>query len=245
MTTTQLRREQDASRVPKLLTLQRTQPLTYLSGGSQTDVYLSVDRRFVLKLKRVAGRADAAQARAVQLNQFAHTLYTHLGPDHSLRIWFVVTNDDAGSPLIVGIQPFLAGAQPLDAINISALPATDRAALLARLHTIITRSLACYRATGRVADLYGYGRKAGAEARRWDPRRLLSEGWRLISQRPLLTAHNLMLTPDGRVVLVDYDLICHSRALCHLIYAARVLLLLRDLAQLRGEGAHTPPAPHL
>jgi hypothetical protein len=217
---------------PNLLALHLTQPLTYLSGGSQTDVYRTADRRFVLKLKSVGGQTAIAKRRAAQMKQLADALYAYLSPGNALRTWFLVLADETGEPFVVGVQPFLDGAHPLDAITIDTLPLDRQEALLAHLYRIVDRSLACYRATGRVADVYGYGRKAGAEARQWDPRRLLSEGWRLISQHPLLTSHNLMLTQDHRVVLVDYDLICYARVGCRLIYAARALLLLRDRVQL-------------
>jgi hypothetical protein len=218
---------------PSLPALHLTQPLTYLSGGSQTDVYRTADRRFVLKLKALGGRAGLARRRAAQMRRLADALYNQLGHEHGLRSWLLVLADAAGKPLVVAVQPFLAGARPLDAVPLDALGPAGRAALLASLDRLVRQTLACYGATGRVADLYGYGRADGAAARRWAPRRLLAEGWRLLSQRPLLTSHNLLLTPDQRVVLVDYDLICHAPLGCGLIYGARAILLLRDLAQLR------------
>ncbi|NTV65700.1 MAG: hypothetical protein HGA65_19505 [Oscillochloris sp.] len=183
-----LTREAGVPPVPMLPALHLTQPLTYLSGGSQTDVYCTADRRYVLKLKSVERRTGRAQQRAAQLKQLADAVYAHFGPEHSLRTWFLVLADAMGQPLVVGVQPFLAGARPLDAIAIDGLTLDSQTMLLAQLHTIIARSLACYRRTGRVADLYGYGRKAGAEARRWELRRLLAEGWRLLAQCPLLSA---------------------------------------------------------
>lgn len=235
--------EPDATDAPALPALHLTHPLTYLSGGSQTDVYRTDDRRFVLKLKPGAGQADEAQRRAAQLKQLADALYADIGPAHSMPTWFLVLADEAGQPLVVGVQPFLDGAHPLDAIAIDTLTPPSRAAILAQLRTIVTRSLAGYRATGRVADLYGYGHKDGAEARRWEPRRLLAEGWRLISARPLLTAHNLMLTSDSRIVLVDYDPICSSHLGCRLIHGARALLLLRDRLQLAMLGRAAAARP--
>jgi hypothetical protein len=223
-----------ATPAPALPALQLARPLTYLSGGSQSDVYITADRRFVLKLKLLDGRDGAARREAAQLKRFADAVCAYLGPSHCLRTWFLVLADGEGRPLVAGLQPFLAGARPLDSIDADSLSPARRAGLHAHLRTIVAGSLRCYRATGRVADLYGYGRKAGAEARRLDPRRLLAEGWRLLSQRPLFTAHNLMLTADERVVLVDYDLICSAPLGCGPIYAARMLLLLRDWLQLEA-----------
>jgi len=221
-----------AATAPALSALQCAQSLIYLSGGSQTDVYRTADRRFVIKLKATNARTVAARQQAAQLQQVADLLRAHLGPEHSLNTWFLVLADDSGQQLVVGVQPFLDGAHPLDAVVLGSLTRASQVSLLENLRSIVRRSLACYHSTGRAADLYGYGRTAGSEARRWDPRRLLAEGWRLISQRPLLTAHNLMLTQDGRVVVVDYDPICHSRLSCRLIYGARALLLVRDQLQL-------------
>ncbi len=226
---------------PALSALQFVQPLIYLSGGSQTDVYRTADRRFVIKLKATNARTGEARQQAAQLQQVADLLCAHLGPEHSLNTWFLVLANDTGQLLVVGVQPFLDGAHPLDAVVLGSLTRASQVSLLENLRSIVRRSLACYRSTGRVADLYGYGHKAGAEARRWHPRRLLAEGWRLISQNPLLTAHNLMLTHDGRVVVVDYDPICHSRLSCRLIYGARALLLVRDRLRLRAAG-HTVPS---
>jgi hypothetical protein len=133
---------------------------------------------------------------------------------------------------VLVVQPFLAEAHPLDSLNHAALGTGARVILAAQLAAILERALACYRDTGTLPDLYGLGPHDAAHARRWDPRWLLRASWQLIAGQPLIAAHNLLLAADGRVVLVDYDLVCHSRLICRLVYAIRALLLRRDRAHI-------------
>lgn len=129
---------------------------------------------------------------------------------------------------MLAVQPFLANARPLDSLDRAALGPEARIMLAAQLAAIVERAFACYRDTGTLPDLYGLGPHDAAQARRWDPRWFLRAGWQLIAGQPLIAAHNLLLAADGRVVLVDYDLVCQRCLICRLVYAARALLLWRD-----------------
>lgn len=217
---------------PPLAALRVTTPITRIGGGYETDVFRSGDGRLALKLKHSGGSAGAMLARARRLERVADLFRAYLGPRHSLASDYLVVEGTNGQSHILAVQPFLAGARPLDAIDIAALAPAARADLARQLGAIVAGALACYRATGYLPDLYGLGPHDGASARRWDPRWLVREGWRILTGRPLIGAHNLMLTGDGRVVLVDYDPICTGNLGCGLVYGARAVLLRRDRGQL-------------
>lgn len=205
-----------------------------IGGGYETDVYRSGDGRFVLKLKRAAAGPIAALALARRLDVVARTFQRFLGPRHSLPSDYVVVPAGDGRAYVLGVQPFLAGAHPLDTVDLAALSAGARVALARQLWEITEGALACYGATGCLPDLYGLGPHLSDRVRRRDHSWMLTEGWSLVAGSPLLNAHNLMLCPQGHVVLVDYDPLCTRSAACGLIYGARALLLLRDRRQLAG-----------
>jgi hypothetical protein len=208
--------------------LRFTQPVTRVGGGYETDVFFSGDLGLALKLKHANGKPAAMLARARRLKQAADRFRAYLGPDHSLLSDYLVVPGSAGTGRVLAVQPFLANARPLDRLDRAALDPEARIALAAQLATILERVFACYRDTGTLPDLYGLGPHDAVQARRWDPRWLLRTGWQMVVGRPLIAAHNLLLAADGRVVLVDYDLVCHGCLICRLVYAARALLLWRD-----------------
>ena len=208
--------------------LRLSQPVVHIGGGYETDVFFSSDLGLALKLKLDNGKPAAMVARARRLKRTADLFRAYLGPDHSLVSDYLVVSGPAGTSRLRIVQPFLAEAHPLDSLDQATLGSEARVILAAQLAAIQERALACYRDTGTLPDLYGIGHHDADQARRWDPRWFLRAGWKLIAGRPLIAAHNLLLATDGRVVLVDYDLVCHDCLLCRLIYAARALLLWRD-----------------
>lgn len=208
--------------------LRLTQPVTRVGGGYETDVFFSGDLGLALKLKHDNGKPAAMLARAQRLRRAADRFRAYLGPDHSLRSDYLVVPGSAGTGRVLAVQPFLANAHSLDSLDHAALGPKARVALAEQLAAILERAFACYRDTGTLPDLYGLGPHDAAQARRWDPRWILRTGWKMVTGRPLIAAHNLLLTADGRVVLVDYDPVCHGCLICHLVYAARALLLWRD-----------------
>lgn len=213
------------------------EPIERIGGGYETDVFRTGDGRLALKLKHQAGAPAAMLARARRLKQVADLFRAYLGPDHSLPSEYLVVAGAAGQGQILAVQPFLADAHALDSIDLATLSPRDRAALAGQLQPLIAGALACYRATGYLPDLYGLGPHAGAMARRWDLRWIVREGWRILTGRPLITAHNLLLTGDGRVVLVDYDPICDRWPSCGLVYGTRAILLRRDRGQVAALAA--------
>jgi hypothetical protein len=208
--------------------LRLTQPVTRIGGGYETDVYVSSDHGLALKLKHSAGAPAAMLARARRLRQAADRFRSYLGPNHRLLTDYLIVPGAAGTGRVLAVQPFLANARPLDSVNRAGLSSATRVALATQLADLLERALACYKRTGTLPDLYGLGPHDAALARRWDPRWLLRTSWQLLAGQPLIAAHNLLMDAEGRVVLVDYDLLCHDCLICRLVYAARAILLLRD-----------------
>lgn len=208
--------------------LRLMQPVTRVGGGYETDVFFSDDLGLALKLKHDNDRPAAVLARARRLRQAADRFRAYLGPDHSLLSDYLVVPGSNGTGRVLAVQPFLANARPLDSLDRATLSPEARVALAAQLATILERAFACYRDTGTLPDLYGLGPHDAAQARRWDPRWLVRTGWQMLAGQPLIAAHNLLLAADGRVVLVDYDPVCHGCLICRFVYAARALLLWRD-----------------
>ncbi len=212
-------------------------PLHRLGGGYETDVYRTEDERYVVKLKRIGYRsARMASAQTQLLRAIAQHFAACLGSEHSLPSAFIVASDHTGNAQVVTIQPFLKDARPLYTVDYPALPRDQRQHLMAQLHVIIGRAQQCYRATGLVPDLYGVsgvstGEVARLRAAYMTPLHL----WNFFMTRTLLRSHNLLLTTDNRVVLVDYDLVMlHKPQLMRRVYFAfRALLFWRDRALIR------------
>lgn len=211
--------------------LSLARPAERVGGGYETDVYRCSERGLALKLKHATGSPAAILAQARRLRAVAERFERHLGAEHTVANAYLVVDGPDGLAHVLAVQPFLAGAQALDALDVAALSPVDRAGLAAQLAALVDGALACYRATGYVPDLYGLGHHDAAQARRWDLRWAIGAGWHIVAGQPLISAHNLLRTPDGRVVLVDYDPICNSWLSCRVVYAARALLLLRDRRQ--------------
>jgi hypothetical protein len=209
-------------------------PVERVGGGYETDVFRSGDRRLALKLKHAAGTPAVALARARRLREAAERFCAFLGPAHSLPSDYLVVGAPGGACRVLAVQPFLDGAHALDTLDLAALPPEPRAAVAAQLAAVVAGAEACYRATGTLPDLYGLGPHDAARARRWDLRWAIGAARHLLAGRPLIEAHNLLLAADGRVVLVDYDLICHGWLGCRLVYGVRALLLRRDRRDVAG-----------
>lgn len=220
-----------------LAALRLTQPVKRIGGGYETDVFRSDDGRLALKLKHTAGPRPAMLARVGTLRRVAELFQAYLGPRHSLASDYLLIPGPAGLCHLVTVQPFLEDGRPLDSVDLDALEPEARGEILRQLATIVEGALACYRGTGYIPDLYGMGSHTGLRARGWNPRWLMHEGWRIVAEQPLIDAHNLLLTADGRVVLVDYDPLCQGGPGCRLIYGSRALLALRDRRQLAALAA--------
>lgn len=217
-----------SSTLDSFAALSLARPIEQIGHGYETDVFHSRDGNLALKLKLRAGSPRAMLARARRLRAVAERFAAYLGPKHSLPSLYLLVAAPAGQSQILAIQPFLTDAHTLDTVDVAGLGREQRAEVARQLTAIVAGAIACYKATGSMPDLYGLGPHDAAQARRWDPRWVLRSARQMLLGRPLITAHNLMLTADGRVVLVDYDPICHGWLTCRLSYAARALLLRRD-----------------
>jgi len=209
-------------------------PLRRISGGYETDVYRMADERYVVKVKHIVyGSASIALAQALLQRAIAERFAAFLGVEHSVPSTFVVAYNHAGDVQVVTIQPFLKNARPLYTIDYPKLPRAQRHQIMTQLGTIIRRAQICYRTTGMVPDVDGLSAGSPREvARLRAPHMAPIHVWNFLIVRALLRSHNLLLTTDNRVVLVDYDLVMlHKPHVVHRIYSAfRALLFWRDLA---------------
>ena len=143
--------------------------------------------------------------------------------------FYVVSRDAAGQIQVLVVQPFLQHAQPLYTLRYTRLDAQERDAIARQLNYIIERTLVFYRRTRFMPDLYGLT-SAGADERRalgsiaMFPRLV----WDFLVKRNLLQSHNLLLTTEHQVVLVDYDLVRWPWVVRRVYFAIRRLLHWRD-----------------
>jgi hypothetical protein len=206
--------------------------LERLAGGNETEVYRTDDGRHVVKLKGdMGGAPEEALAYARAMRDAADQFAAGLGPRHSIRSDYVVACDSASRAQVLVIQPFLRGARPLHDLDYAVLTDAERQSVAAQLREVVRRSLAFYRATGSMPDLYGRSSRSSAERARLNgPLMLPWRLWSFLVERNLLRSHNLMLTaaPDRRVVLVDYDTVRRGRLYRRVYYMVRWFLFWRD-----------------
>lgn len=217
--------------------LDRDHQLRRLAGGNETDVYITDDDRYVVKLKHDLGddAAAAALAHAREMRVAAEQFVECLGHDYTIANFYVVSRDGLGRAQVLAVQPFVEHARPLYSVDVWALSHDERRRIAAQLRDVIRRSLAFYRATGSMPDLYGRSTRS-AEARKranglW---RLPERLWSFLIDRNLLRSHNLLISsePDRSIRLVDYDFVRRGRLYRLIYFAVRWLLFWRDRALL-------------
>jgi hypothetical protein len=134
------------------------------------------------------------------------------------------------------MQPFLEEAETLFDVDYRKLSKKERQQVAKQLKNIMRRSLAFYKETGRLPDLYGRTSASKAEREHLNEPHLLPKRlWSFLVKRNLLRAHNLMLTagPQRRIVLVDYDPVQRSKLYQFVYYNVRRVLFLRDFVLLK------------
>jgi hypothetical protein len=215
--------------------LDRDHQLERIGGGFETDVYRSDDRRWVVKLKHEGGGdLGTTILRIRRMRAVAEEFVDCLGPEHSIPSFYVVSRDAADKIQLLVVQPFIQHAQPLYTLSYSRLDAEERSRIAEQLNVIIERTLAFYRETRYMPDLYGLT-SSGADERRvlrtpsMFPRLL----WDFLVRRNLLRSYNLLLTPEHQVVLVDYDLVRWPWLVRRVYFAVRRLLHWRDQILIR------------
>jgi hypothetical protein len=216
--------------------------LERIGGGNETEVYRTDDRRYVVKLKHEADQSlEGALACARHLRATAAELAEWLGPRHTIPSHFYIARDSEGMAQAVVVQPNLNGARSLNDVDYDALTDEERADVADQLTDLLKRSRTMFRALRRMPDLYGRSSASKADRkRRNSPLHFPWRLWSFLMRRNLLRAHNLMLTPDRRVVLVDYDPVRRSPIYKSVYYSVRRILFWRDsrmIARLRRGAA--------
>jgi len=208
-----------------------------IGGGNETEVYCTDDRRFVVKVKSEERQpTQAALAEAQTLRAAAQSFADAVGPEHSIPTYLLLARNSEGQVQPMMMQPFLGQAQSLYDVDYSELSQPERQHIARQLQNIIRRSLAFYRETGRLPDLYGRTSRSKSERTYLNkPHMLPWRLWSFLVKRNLLRAHNLMLTaaPERRVVLVDYDPVQRSKLYQFVYYNVRRFLFLRDYALIK------------
>lgn len=213
--------------------IDRDHVMERIAGGNETEVYRTDDRRFVVKVKSdMAGDLPAALAWAARMRAAAERYAACLGPRHSIPSYYLIARDADGAAHALVLQPFVDSGRALAELDYRALSREERAQIAADLESVIRRSLAMFQESGSMPDLYG--RRSGSREERAvnnAPHRLPWRMWSFIVRRNLLRSHNLMLA-EGRVVLIDYDLVRKGRWYRRVYYLVRRALFLRDRALL-------------
>jgi hypothetical protein len=206
--------------------------LERIAGGSETDVYRSDDRRYVVKLKHHREETSGeALGLARKMHAAAADFAACLGPRHSIPSFHFLSRDSAGRVQVVTVQPYLGNACSLAEVDYYLLSDKEWKQLVMQLRSIMRSAIYCYRHTGHMPDLYGSVSGSTAERLRLNappmwPRRV----WNFLTRQSLLRAHNLMVTngPERRVVLVDYDRARWDNWFGRLYYGLCRLLYWRD-----------------
>jgi hypothetical protein len=175
--------------------LDRDGGLERIAGGNETEVYRTDDGRFVVKVKGdlMLTSPEAALAWAKGMRAAAEQFVVCLGPRYTIPSEYVIARDSKGEVQIVVVQPFVADARPLFDLDYGRLDRERRDAIAHQLNDVIRRSLAFYRTTGSMPDLYGRSSTSSEERRRLNgPLMLPWRLWSFLVKRNLLRAHNLM-----------------------------------------------------
>ena len=208
-----------------------------IAGGNETEVYCTDDRKFVVKVKSEEREHTQEALFDVQtLRAAAQSFADAVGFAHSIPNYFLISRNSEGKAQPMVMQPFLQDAEALFDVDYRKLSKKERKLVARQLKNIIRRSLAFYKETGRLPDLYGRTSTSKAERKHLNqPYMLPQRLWSFLVKRNLLRAHNLMLTagPQRRIVLVDYDPVQRSKFYQFVYYNVRCILFLRDFVLLK------------
>lgn len=204
------------------------------AGGNESEVYLTDDRRYVIKIKSDMASDDVLTPLnwARFMREAAQESVDTLGPTHSIPSYYALSRDNNGKVQILLIQPFVNNARQLFEVDYEALSKEERKQVASQLRDIIWRSVREYMRQGTMPDLYGRTSTSSAERKRLNaPHMLPWRIWSFLVQRNLLRSHNLLLTdaPEHHVVLIDYDPVRRSKLYKTIYYTIRLLLFIRDL----------------
>ena len=202
------------------------------AGGNESEVYLTDDRRHVMKIKSdLASDLPTALQWARLMRDVAQELVDCLGTLHTIASYYLLSRDDAGQVQVLLIQPFVGDARELFEVDYATLNRAERTQIAQQLRYMIRRSITSYFQNGHMPDLYGRSCTSPAERKRLNGPYMLP--WRIWSfpvKRNLLRAHNLLLTdgPEQCLVLIDYDPVRRSKLYRRIYYTVHLLLFIRD-----------------
>ncbi|MCI0575810.1 MAG: hypothetical protein L0332_06405 [Chloroflexi bacterium] len=220
--------------------------LERIAGGNETEVYLTDDARYVVKVKDTPGGTLAeALEEAKMLAAAANEVHSCLGAHHTIPNYVILSGDENGRVHPVVIQPFLPQGEELFKVDYSSLTQPQRILIAEQLRQIIRCSARHYHLFGRMPDLYGRASHSKKQRRQRNAPHLFPvRVWSFLIWRSLLRSHNLMRLPDSRIVLVDYDPIQRSWLYKTIYFAVRYTLFLRDrfLIQRVEKGYRAPKA---
>ncbi len=205
--------------------------LERVAGGNETEVYCTDDRRYVVKVKsEEVEQADSPLHEAWIMRQASDEFAEAIGPKYSIPSYYILSENNHQQIQPVIIQPYFQDAVPLFDIDYGKLSRQERQQIAGQLQEIIKRGVSSYLKRGRMPDIYGRSsanKDARKEANGWLmlPQRL----WGFLVKRNLLRAHNLMLTPERQIILVDYDPVKQSKLYQFVYYNVRLALFLREI----------------
>ncbi|MGB1249428.1 MAG: hypothetical protein ACPG8W_02265 [Candidatus Promineifilaceae bacterium] len=205
--------------------------LERIAGGNESEVYRTDDARFVVKLKNEPHTTStAALHEALELRAAAKKYADIVGPECSVPSYFLVASDDTQRAYVIIVQPYLKDSLPLFYVDYATLSPALRRHVATQLQTIIRRSLTSFWHTGIIPDIYGRSAASPAERiRRNSLSQLPARLWSFLARRTLLRAHNLLLTPEQQIQLIDYDPVRRSALYKRTYYTIRVMLFIRDI----------------
>lgn len=205
--------------------------LERIAGGNESEVYCTDDARFVVKLKNEPhATLGAALFEAQDLRTAAQNFADIVGSEHSVPSYFLITDDGTCHAYVVIVQPYLKDSQPLFHKDYTKISREQRQLIATQLQTIIRRSLDSYWQTGIIPDIYGRSAASPEEREHQNSlSQLPARLWSFLIRRTLLRAHNLILTPEQQIRLIDYDPVRESDFYKRVYYAARALLFIRDI----------------
>ena len=205
--------------------------LERIAGGNESEVYRTDDASFVVKLKNEPyPTSTAALLETQELRAAAENFVNIIGSEHSVSSHFLIASSDTHYAYIIIVQPYLQESTPLFYIDYATLTRTQRQLVATQLQTIIRRSLSSYWHTGLIPDIYGLSAASPAErAQHNSLSRLPARLWSFLIRRTLLRAHNLVLTSEQQIRLIDYDPVRRSALYKRVYYTARATLFFRDL----------------
>ncbi len=203
------------------------------AGGNESEVYLTDDRRYVIKIKNDLGSdLPTALEWARLMRRVAQQSVDTLGEEHTIPSYYALSRDDEGDVQILLVQPLITDANQLFDIDYTKLSKNERKYIAQQLRDIIRKSVFDYIRYGSLPDLYGRTSTSPAEREHLNsPKMLPWRIWSFLVKRNLLRARNLLLTnsPQHHVVLIDYDPVRRGKLYRTIYYTVRLILFIRDL----------------